>query len=442
MGNLRGSLTFTLVVLFLINTMNFYDRQVLGAAGEEIKRAWDLSDQQLSTLTTAFILVYALVGLPLGHWADVGRRKVILAAGVLVWSVFTALSGLAWNFQVLVTCRMGVGVGEASCAPAANSLLGDLFPPNQRARAIAIFMLGLPLGLGLAHVVSGYLIETLTWHAALYVAGVPGLVLGVLAWFLPEPPRGSSEQHQPGAARRPGWPILNVLRIPTMWWIIVSGTLLNLCMYALGSFLLSFLRRYHQLAVVEANWISGVIYGLGGGLGMLAGGWLGDRAARRGPQGRLQLAAVALLLATPCFWLALQQAAGHYLAFAACLLPGCVCLYVYYSTVYATIQDVVEPALRGTAMAVYFLVFYLGTFIGLNRFGWLSDTLAARAAAAGASAADARAIGLHQAMFTLPLLTLVLTGVLYAGSRTVVRDYRRLQDWLAGVKTAAANPAD
>ncbi len=435
MATPRGNLTFTLVVLFLINTMNFYDRQVLGAAGEEIKRAWDLSDQQLSTLTTAFILVYALIGLPLGHWADVGRRKVILAGGVLVWSVFTALSGLAWNFQALVTFRMGVGVGEASCAPAANSLLGDLFPPNRRARAIAIFMLGLPLGLGLAHVVSGYLIKRLSWHAALYVAGIPGLVLGLLAWFLPEPERGASEKHQTGTARRPGWSILNVLRIPTMWWIILSGTLVNLCMYALGSFLLSFLRRYHHLEIVEANWVSAVIYAGGGGLGMLAGGWLGDRAARRGPQGRLRLAALAMLLATPCFGLALQQAAGAYLAFAACLLPGCVCLYVYYSTVYATIQDVVEPALRGTAMAVYFLVFYLGTFIGLNRFGWLSDTLAARAAAAGASAVEARAVGLHQAMYLLPLLTLVLVGVLYAGSRTAVRDARNLQHWLATMKT-------
>jgi MFS family permease len=221
-----------------------------------------------------------------------------------------------------------------------------------------------------------------------------------------------------------------------MWWIILSGTLVNLCMYALGAFLLSFLRRYHQLGVVEANWLSGIIYGGGGGLGMLAGGWLGDRAARRGPQGRMQLAAIAMLLATPCFGVALQQAPGHFLAFAACLLPGCMGVYMYYSTVYATIQDVVEPALRGTAMAVYFLVFYLGTFVGLNRFGWLSDTMAARAAAAGATAAEARAIGLHQAMYLLPLVTLLLAGVLYAGSRTAVRDARNLQHWLATMKAA------
>jgi MFS family permease len=440
MGTLRGSLTFTLVVLFLINTLNFYDRQVLGAAAEKVKTEWDLSDQQLSDLVLAFILLYAAVGLPLGHWADVGRRKVILSAGVVVWSVFTALSGWAWNYGSLFLFRMGVGVGEASCAPAANSLLGDLFPPGRRARAIAVFMLGLPLGLGSCHIATGYIIRHLNWHAAFYVAGVPGLLLGVLAWFLPEPPRGSSEQHGAGARRRPGWPIFAVLRIPTLWWIILSGAILNFCMYALGSFLTSFLIRFHRLDYVQANWISGVAYGFGG-LGMLVGGWLADRAAQRGAQGRMQVAAVAMLLATPCFALALQQPEGRFLWFAVCLLPGCVCLYVYYSTVYATIQDVVEPALRGTAMAVYFFVFYLVAAAGLHGFGWLSDTLATRAAAEGASAADARAIGLHQAMYALPLLTLVLTGVLYAGSRTVVHDYRKLQEWLAEVNAAEAKPA-
>src|SRR5437764_7346433 len=146
MQQTRGTLTFTLLMLFGINTMNFYDRQVVGAVGELVREEWGLNDRQLSALTIAFILLYAVVGVPLGHWADVGRRKVILAAGVLLWSVMTALSGLAWGFASLFVFRLAVGVGEASCAPAANSLLGDLFPSHQRARAIAVCMFGLPLG--------------------------------------------------------------------------------------------------------------------------------------------------------------------------------------------------------------------------------------------------------------------------------------------------------
>jgi MFS family permease len=436
----RPRLVFTMALLFLINTLNFYDRQVVGAVGEQVKNDWGLNDRQLSGLTTAFILLYAAVGLPLGHWADVGRRRIILGVGVLVWSVFTTLSGRAWDYASLFVCRLGVGVGEASCAPAANSLLGDLFPPHRRARAIALFMLGLPLGLGLSYVLSAYISRAHSWREALYVAGVPGLLLGMLAFWLPEPSRGSSEKHAVGSARREGSAILAILRIPTMWWIILSGALLNLNMYALGSFLTSFLMRYHRLEQVNANWISGVVYGFGGGFGMLLGGWLGDRVAGRRVNGRLLIATVGMIVAAPCFWLALQQSRGAYWAFAACMLPGCLCLYIYYSTVYSTIQDIVEPTMRGTAMAVYFFVFYLVAAVGLYGFGWLSDTFRRQWVEAGASELDARALGLHDAMYVIPCLTLVLILVLFAASRTVIADYQRLQRWIA--ETATAGKAD
>src|SRR5512134_2057769 len=173
--------------------MNFYDRQVVGALGEPIKQEWQLSDSQLALLSTAFVLLYAFVGLPLGRWADTGSRRVILATSVLVWSVFTALSGLAAGFTSLFIFRLGVGVGEAGCAPAANSLIGDLFPPEQRARAIGIFMLGLPLGLGASFLLSGLVAEwTNGWRGALFVAAAPGFLLGLLALKLPEPARGAA----------------------------------------------------------------------------------------------------------------------------------------------------------------------------------------------------------------------------------------------------------
>src|SRR6516164_570174 len=223
----QGRRVFTLLVLLGINTMNFYDRQVLGAVGEPVRKEWDLSDRQLSALTIAFILLYAAVGLPLGHWADVGRRRLLLAVGVLLWSMMTALSGLAWNFASLFVLRLGVGIGEASCAPAANSLLGDLFGPQKRSRALSVFMLGLPLGLGLSYVISGRIVQALSWREALFVAGVPGLILGLLALGLPEPVRGGADR-QAAAAPLQGSALLGVLRIPTMWWIILSGALLNL----------------------------------------------------------------------------------------------------------------------------------------------------------------------------------------------------------------------
>ena len=134
-------LVFTLGVLLGINTINFFDRQILPAVQEKIRKEWNLTDSDLGLLGTAFILLYAVVGLPLGRLADVGHRKWILAVGVGLWSVLTFGSGFAWSFWSLFVLRLGVGIGEASCAPAASSLIGDLVPAERRARALSRFSL-------------------------------------------------------------------------------------------------------------------------------------------------------------------------------------------------------------------------------------------------------------------------------------------------------------
>ncbi len=428
----RSRLVFTLLVLLGINTMNFFDRQVLGAVGEPVRQALGLDDTRLGWLGTAFILLYAIVGIPLGHWADTGRRTRILAVGVILWSGLTALSALAWDFWSLFVMRLGVGVGEASCAPAANSLVGDLVPPHRRARAIAIFMLGLPLGLGLSFIVSGYVAQHWGWQTAFLVASVPGFVLGVIAFFLQEPTRGAAEMHTVGAARRPGSRLRIVLGIPTMWWIIASGALHNFNMYAIGYFLSPLLQRYHGLSTSEAGAISGVVYGCVGALGIFLGGWACDWLAARRPSGRLEVATLALAISVPCFYFALEQPPGSVTAFAVWMQPGCMLLYFYYAGVYATIQDIVEPALRGTAMGVYFFAMYLlGGALGPVITGRISDHFARRAAEAGASDTAARAAGLHDAMYLVPVLGAALCVVLFVASRTLRADQRRLQEWMA-----------
>src|SRR5690242_7570558 len=141
---------FALSVLFAINTLNFYDRQILGAVGETIRNEWKLSDTVLGSLGTAFTLLYAFVGVPIGRLTDRFSRRWILFVGVTVWSALTATSGLARNFSELFMVRLGVGIGEAACAPASASLIGDLFPASKRAKAMAMFMLGLPIGIALS----------------------------------------------------------------------------------------------------------------------------------------------------------------------------------------------------------------------------------------------------------------------------------------------------
>lgn len=427
---------FVLAVLFCMNVLNFYDRQILGAVAEPIRRELNLSDTRMGLLSTAFTLVYATVGIPLGRLADTWKRNQLLSLSLVVWSVLTAASGLVRGYGSLFVTRLGVGIGEASCAPAANSLIGDLFPPSQRARALSIFMLGLPVGLFLCYWLSGRIAQAYGWRSAFFVAALPGLLLAVLAWSMHEPARGAAESLGGAARRRPGSPWAVVLGIPTMWWIILSGALFNFNMYAVNAFTVAFLARYHKLKLTEATWITAWVLGAVGVLGLLAGGWASDRLSRGRPSGRLQLAAVAMAVAAPCLLLALRQPAGNVMAFTMFMGAGSMLMFVYYSCVYPAVQDVVEPALRGTAMALYFFAMYvLGGSVGPVATGALSDFWARQAMTAAGATAMAepfKAAGLHAAMHLIPLLCFLLVVVLYAGARTVQSDMEKLRDWMRG----------
>lgn len=434
----RSSSLFALAVLFAINAMNFFDRQILGALAEPIRTDWGLSDTQMGALGTAFIVLYAIVGVPLGRIADAGNRSRILAAGVFVWSLLTAASGLARNFTQMFVLRLGVGIGEATCAPAASSLIGDLFPPTSRARAMSFFMLGLPIGIAASYAVSGWIAHHYSWQMAFFVAGVPGILCAIGALFIREPTRGGTEGHDIGSRRRQGSPYLLVLSIPTIWWIIASGALHNFNMYAIGSWLAPFLQRVHGVDVQKAGQISMVVYGLSGIPGLFLGGWLGDAMRRGRANGRMLVGTLAILGSVPLLFYALNVPVGSTTTFMLLMGVGCSLMYVYYSTVYATIHDVIEPSLRGTAMALYFFAMYLlGAALGPVGMGYISDYFT-RQSAFEAGHADPslevletfRSMGLHSAMYVIPMLGTALALVLFMASTTVTKDAERLQRWM------------
>jgi len=439
MNQPRRQAWFALGVLFAINMMNFYDRQIIAAVTEPIRREWDLTDTDMGILGTAFVLIYAAVGVPLGRLSDRWSRTRILSGGVTVWSLLTAVSGATWNYRSMFAARLGVGIGEASCAPAANSLVGDLFPPHQRGRALSIFMLGLPLGIFFSNWLSGTIVQWAGWRTAFYVACVPGLLCGLLTLLIREPKRGQSERNGGAAVRpqRPGSPYLLVLGTPTIVWIIFSGALHNFNMYALNGFVPALIKRYHNLSDRNAGFVAGVILGAVGVVGLLCGGWVADRVQRARPNGRLLVAAIAMLLSAPCIYIGVTRPPGDVASFMGWVGTGVMLMYVYYAGVYAAIQDVVEPGLRGTAMALYFFVMYiLGGAFGSYVLGALSDWFAFRAMTAAGQSLVAgripegfRAVGLHQAMYVVPILCFALAIVLFAASRTVARDMQKLADW-------------
>jgi MFS family permease len=422
---------FALFLLFALNLLNFFDRQLLGALGEPIRKEFLLSDTKIGILGTIFTVIYALVGLPLGRLSDNWYRTKIIAIGTTVWSLLTAATGMATSYAQLFAARLGVGVGEAAFAPAGQSLIGDFFPPSRRAFAMGVFMLGLPAGIFLAYASSGVIYAHLGWRAAFYIACIPGLILAVLALLMREPKRGALDPGRVITAPTGSVlaPYLAVLGLPTMWWIIVSGIFHNFNMYALNSFNSAFLQRFHGLSVRDASIASSIAVGAVGAIGLLLGGYIADRMSVKRRNGRLVLSAWCMTIAAPCIFFALAQPKGAITAYIVLMAMGTITMYVYYATVYTAIQDVVEPRLRGTAVAIYFCCMYIfGASLGPVGTGMLSDHFARKAMTdAGATTMTEafKAIGLHNAMYAIPILAMMAALVLFAASRTVDKDCRK-----------------
>jgi predicted MFS family arabinose efflux permease len=416
----------SLIVLILVNIINFYDRHVPGALAEPMRKEFALSDTQIGFIGTVFTWLYAVIGLPLGALADKGSRKKLLAAGVAVWGLLTGFAAWAWSYPMLLVSRLGVAVGEATCAPTATSWIGDLFPPARRARPLALFMLGVPVGGALSFFFSGPIAQAYGWRTAMVFAGVPALLIVPVLLMLHEPQRGASEHI---ATPQAAGSVSQVLSIPTFWWIVVSGALVNFNLYAVGTFFPAFFGRIHHMNVARAGITTGIVYAAGGLLGGLIGGSWGDLVVGRRPDGRMRAAAIGALIAVPLSYFGIQQSAGAIIIAVPLLALAYGALNMYYGLVYASIQDIVSPALRGTTMAMYFCAMYiLGASLGPLVTGRLSDYLAHRAASMAHSekVTEAfKAVGLHEAMLVIPVLSLGLALVLWLGSRTIVRDMER-----------------
>jgi MFS family permease len=412
--------TLAIVILLAVNILNYYDRQAPGSLAEPIRKDFGLTDTQLGLLSSAFTLVYALVGVPIGRLGDRWSRRKLLALGLGVWSALTALAALASSYPLLLGSRLGVAIGEAAAAPIGTSWIGDLFPPEKRARAMSMFMLGVPLGSALSLFTSGAMADAWGWRVAIALAAAPALVLIPALFLIPEPVRGSAE---PAAAEEGS--LAKILRTPTFWWIVVSGALFTFNMYAIGQFMPAFFGRIHHLSAGRSGVAMGICQ-LAGGVGgaLLAGRWGDSAAIRARTDGRMRLAAVIALSGAPASCAAFLLPAGSLVLALVLFLYAYGALNAYYGLVFSALHDIVPPSLRATAMAVYLLLMYLGgASFGPLLIGSLSDRFARQAAAGAAVLTEAnKAAGLQQALFVIPVLSVALAGALYAGSRTITRD--------------------
>ncbi|MGN8258569.1 MFS transporter [Pseudomonas sp. SMSB3] len=431
-----------LFLLFLANLFNFFDRTIPAIIIEPIRLEWHLSDIQIGLIGTAFTLVYAIAGLPLARLADNGSRSKVMGWGLVVWSGLTAVNGMVGSFWSFLLVRLGVGIGEASYAPAANSLIGDLFPPERRARAMGIFMLGLPLGLLLAFFTIGAMVQAFgSWRAPFFIAAVPGLVLALFIFMIREPARGAAEA-VPIAQAAPDKPLRRVLSVPTFAWLVLAGLTFNFASYACNSFMVPMLQRYYQLPLHEAAVATGVIVGVTGLLGLTLGGWLADKVHQRWANGRLLFASVSMLVATLATAWALHAGRIELGLFVVVFGIGWLFSYNFYTCVYTAIQDVVQPRLRATAMALYFAGLYLlGGGLGPVVVGGLSDHFAQ---AAMRSAGELqmnetfKAVGLHDAMYLIPVALMLTLVFLLLASRCYQRDAQRMRDGMVADRALPA----
>lgn len=404
---LRSRPATALAVLFLVNVLNYYDRQALGAVVEPLRHEFHLSDTQLGLLPSLFTILYALAGLPLGRLADTRSRQRLLAAGAAVWAGLTALGGLAMSYAMLLATRLGVGIGEAVCAPAATSWIGDLAAPQRRARALAGFMMAVPVGVMLSLAITGPVAQAFGWRAALAVAALPAVALVPALLWIEEPKRGASGPRPSPAG---------LARVPALWWIAASGAVVNAVLYTFSYFLPAFLTRVHGLPVGEAGLWTGIGSGVAGILGAVAAGIFGA--------GRLRLAAAASLASVPFSFAAVALPPGRAASVIWLAMAAYGLLQMYYGLVYAALHDLVGPDLRGTAMAGYLMVSYLGgASFGPLLTGRLSDFFARRAGIPGEAA---KAMGLHEAMFVIPALCVLLAIVLQVAGRSAAREAARL----------------
>lgn len=431
-----------LFLLFLANLFNFFDRTIPAIIIEPIRKEWSLSDFQLGIIGTAFTLVYAIAGLPLGRMADNGSRRKLMGWGLAVWSGLTAVNGLVGSFWTFLLVRMGVGIGEASYAPAANSLIGDLFPAHKRSRAMGIFMLGLPLGLLLAFFTIGAMVKAFdSWRAPFFIAAVPGLILALFMFMIREPARGAAESVAM-SEEKIDRPIRRVLAIPTFRWLVLAGLAFNFATYACNSFMVPMLQRYFLLPLQEAAMATGLIVGVTGLIGLTAGGWVADKLHQRWANGRLMFAALSMTIACLCTGYALHAGRIEIGVFVGVFSLGWLFSYNFYTCVYTAIQDVVQPRLRATAMALFFAGLYLlGGGLGPVVAGLLSDHFAhtAMAVAQVEQMTEAfKAVGLHDAMMYLIPGALFFTLVfLVTASKCFSRDAQRMREGMVADEPVA-----
>ncbi len=379
-----------LFFLAFLNVLNFVDRQLIVSLAPMLMEDLGMSRAEIGLLYGyTFLVFYTVMGLLLGNAADRWHRPRLIAAGLALWSALTWASGAALNLLQLSLARVFVGVGEATLTPAAVSMLGDVFPPKQRASASGVYYAGVPLGAGASLLISGWIAPRYGWRMCFYVLGLLGLIFVPLVLFLKNPQRGLAE----AAARPPkttpeanASQLLTVeiyrelfralARTPALPLTILAGVIINFALSA-SSMVLTWLVTERGFGYQNAAYISGGIFTIAGMLGTILGGYVSDWFHRHWGGGRMWFLVVKGLFFMP-FTLAfysLPTETPFYLFYAVWFMSS-MGSTAWYGPVFATVQDLTPARIRSTAVAFLLLALnLLGTGAGPLVAGLIGDAV-------------------------------------------------------------------
>ena len=371
---------YTLFMLVVVFTSSHVDRQIMGILGQPIKESLQISDTQLGLLTgIMFAAFYATLGMPMAMWADRHNRRNLISFSVFLWSLMTALCAAATNFVQLLLMRIGVGVGEAGSNPPSHSMIADLYPPQNRSTAMAIFGTGVNWGILIGFLVGGWINEWYGWRVAFLVVGLPGILIALLVRFtVKEPPRGYSESLVQEVAPPP---FLSVVRYmwgnPILRNVVVAGTLTAFAGYASVIWVPIYLVRIHELGTGEAGTYLALTIGVGGAIGIYLGGLLADYLGRiYGEHWLGWIVTIAGLLSVPFMYLCFFAATPE-IAILVYSIPAFVGT-VYVACSFALIQNHTPLEMRSVCAAInLFIMNIIGLGLGPFTIGLFSDLFSA-----------------------------------------------------------------
>ncbi|HEY1077467.1 MAG TPA: MFS transporter [Fontimonas sp.] len=379
---------FVVAILMIAYVFSFIDRQILNLLVGPIRRDLDISDTQMSLLMGfSFAIFYTILGIPLGRLADSRSRRGLIAAGVVIWSVMTALCGIAKHYWQLFLFRIGVGIGEAALSPAAYSMIADYFPPERRATAMSVYSMGIFIGSGLAFLLGGLVIhavstqalvalpllgDTRPWQLVFLIVGAAGVLFSLVFLLVREPPRQGVPAGQASVPFRDVRAYLWLNR-RTVLNHNLGFAMLAFCSYGTASWIPTFFIRTHGWSAGDVGVIYGTLVMVFGSLGIIAGGRLADWWVRRGQaDGALRVGVVASCVCAVSGAIYLLMPSGALAA--ATMVPAIFALGMPFGAAPAALQDIVPNRMRGQTTAVYlFIVNLLGLGVGPTAVALVTD---------------------------------------------------------------------